>query len=63
MEEERALELEALEAEGKLEALEVPAPNPTQLVVNRVVAAISLVIGLALLVALFYSEIIVRLAR
>lgn len=61
MEEERVGELEELESEGKLEGLEVAAPNPTQLVVNRVIAAVALAIGLAMLVALVYSEIVVRL--
>ena len=58
---ERPLELEQLQAEGRLEALRMSAPNPVQLIVNRVIAAVTLLIGLALLVGMFWTEIVARL--
>ena len=61
MAEERPLELEQLEAERRLEERRVAAPNPTQLAADRVIAAVTLIIGLALLVALVWTEIISRL--
>jgi cytochrome b subunit of formate dehydrogenase len=60
MEAERPLELEQLEAEGRVPALAAAEPNCTQLVVNRVIAAITLLTGLALLVGMFWTEIIAR---
>ena len=49
-----------LTAEGKLEALYAPTPNSTQLAVDHVIAAITLTIGLALLVGMFWTEIVAR---
>lgn len=60
MREERALELEQLIAEGRLEQVKADAPDRGQLIVNRVIAGISLVIGLGLLVAIVWSELIAR---
>jgi len=60
MEVERPIEVAQLEAEGRFEALRAHAPNATQLIVDRVIAAITLVIGLALLVGMFWTEIIAR---
>jgi len=57
---ERVIELEQLKAQGKLDSLYAPAPNPTQLAVDRVIAALTLAIGLALLVGMFYTEILAR---
>jgi hypothetical protein len=50
---ERPIELEQLMAEGKLEAFYAQTPNSTQLAVDRVV-------GLALLVGMFWTEILAR---
>jgi cytochrome b subunit of formate dehydrogenase len=61
METERPLELEQLKAEGRLEAKYTGAPNVTQLAANRVIAAVTLAIGLALLVGMFWTEILARL--
>jgi hypothetical protein len=61
MAEDRAGELEQLEAEGRLEELRAPAPNPVQLIANRVVGLLAVAIGLALLVCLIWSEVLPRL--
>jgi hypothetical protein len=57
MEEERALEIEQLQAEGRLDELAAPPPSRRQILLARLVGFTALTIGLALVVCIIYAEI------
>lgn len=63
MADDRPLEMEQLQAEGRLDGLRTGTPSPVQLSINRVIAAVTLLIGLALLAGMFWTEIVSRFFR